>query len=423
MSETKTADKRAATERRAPAADDAALEMIQQATGKSPRGDAAAVGAMPSLEELGITDEGIAARLEACEAQWQSSQRMDAEVVFIRGAVVAEGRTACDSQETLDKWCRGRLKVTRRGAENYERVHLTFGDRSDRFIAARVSPTVMYKLLAAAPDKVEAVLRHYEAGRVMTVQEVATFIGQVNDDVASEDDAAELAGVDGIRLLVREKLKSTIPDISQGLEVILSACLEALDDHHRGVRVKKGELADKIEHEARIVRSKLENLAFVMGPNTLGDPWRLFIKRPPHESRWGKLVRLLEALGGRSEWSDPLGAWLIDDVIPALEWGLGNKLAEAVRAQDNKRLEAIATAKAVAKNERKAARVKVDAGGGASGEASTAAKAKSKSAAIATTPAMGAVSNASKRTQGGMKLPGDVIATLASVADRASPRP
>lgn len=422
MSAIKTADKQTETVRSAPAGHDSTLEKMKSAPVKPPRADVSALGAMPSLQELGITDQAIAARLEACEAQWQSSQRMDAEVVFIRGAVVAEGRRVCDSQETLDKWCRGRLKVTRRGAENYERVHHTFGDRSDRFIAACVSPTVMYKLLTAASDKVEAVLRHYETGRVMTVQEVAAFIGQAHDDVASEDSTAELAGVDGIRLLVREKLKSTIPDICQGLQVIMAACLQALDEHHRGVRVKKGELADQIEHEARIARSKLENLAFVMEPNSYGDPWRLFVKRPPHESRWGHLARLLEALGGRSEWSDPLGVWLIDEVIPALEWGLGSKLAEAVRAQDGQRLEVIATATSAAKNERKAARANVHKGSHASGVSPMTAE--DENAAIATTPAVAVVSKASKQPRaGGARLSGEVIATMAKAADVGSPTP
>ena len=47
------------------------------------------------------------------------------------------------------------------------------------------------------------------------------------------------------------------------------------------------------------------------------------------ETGWGRLSRLLYTLGDKDYWKDPLGDWLIDEVIPALEWGLGAKLAEA----------------------------------------------------------------------------------------------
>lgn len=63
-----------------------------------------------------------------------------------------------------------------------------------------------------------------------------------------------------------------------------------------------------------------------------------------------------------------MGPWLIDEVIPSLEWGLGSKLAEAVRAQDAKRLEEIANAKAKDKVKSEAKRGKADKPARASGK-------------------------------------------------------
>lgn len=324
---------------------------------KKAKGDVSTSAERPSFEELGITDPKITSVLERGEARWHLSERMDTEVIFIRGSVVAEAKKVCD-QKQMDVWSKARLKVTGRGAANYERVHRELGDRSERFIAAGVKPVVMYEIAGAEADKVEAVLRLYEAGGSMTGEEAAAFVKQADAEIASDGELAELSGADGIHQMVKEKVKVTIPEITKSLQFILAACLAALDDHHRGVRVKKGELADTVEHEARLVRGKLENLAFMVKPGRLGQAWNLYPEAPSPSTGWGNMALQLHKLGGRDGWGDPLGPWLIGTIIPAVEWGLGSKLAQATRAQDAKRLEAISGAKAAAKAKTKAGRTK-----------------------------------------------------------------
>ncbi|MBS9721475.1 hypothetical protein JYU29_12345 [Tianweitania sp. BSSL-BM11] len=311
---------------------------------------------LPSLEELGFIDADVVRVLKECEAEWHVTTRLDTKVVFLRGALVAKAQEVCEDQDEVERWAKGRLKVTRRAAVNYGRVHRELRDHEQRFIDAGVGATVMYEMTGAGAEKVEALLRHYEEGGSMTVQEVKAFVKQTDAEIASDEEQAEFSGADGIREMVKAKLKVTVPDIMQRLQSIMANCLVALDEHHRGVQVRKGELVDKIEHEARIVRGKLENLAFTVASNPHGEIWRLHTERPSHESAWGNLVNLLRQLGGRDGWKKPLGPWLIDDVIPAIEWGLGSKLAEATRAEDAKRLEAIREAKEAGKAKAKAER-------------------------------------------------------------------
>ncbi len=213
----------------------------------------------------------------------------------------------------------------------------------------------MYALASADSDKVEAVLSHYEAGGTMTVVEAKAFVGDGGADAAPTAEAVDIGGPEGVRAMVKAKLSTTLPEVMNHMQRILAAILEALDEHHRGVRVKKGVLADRIVNEVRLTRSKIENLAFTASPNPHGLEWKVFPDTPSGETGWGRFSSLFYTMGDKDYWKDPLGDWLIDEVIPALEWGLGAKLAGAVRAADAKRLDEIAAAETKAKAERRKA--------------------------------------------------------------------
>lgn len=341
--------------------------------------------------DLGINDPERIRFLDDAVKRWHESEKMDAKIVFVRAEIVGTSEHLWESQEQMERWADTCLGVSRRHANNYGRVYKDLGHLAERFIAARVTPSVIYKLPGAPIEKVEAVLSEFEAGRRLKVKEAEVFVRQEGEEIASEGVEVELPGADGIRKMSAQKVKDTVPRIIEGHQILLAACFGALDDYHRGVRVKKGELERKVSHLAWVVREMLENLSFSISPRSDRKPWAMNLAKPEPEMSWAHVDKQLALLSDGVEWPDAIGPWLIDEVIPALEWGLGPKLAKAVRDADERRLAEVATAKVTAKAAAKAASKKVAKAERAAAKSTKAKSAKSPPAsaevAVPATPA------------------------------------
>lgn len=91
----------------------------------------------------------------------------------------------------------------------------------------------------------------------------------------------------------------------------------------------KGQLADKIEHLARLARFQLENVGLFVDLNPNNSAASGVVSFPKG-SRWRGVKELLWLLGGRDSWSrEELAIWLSAEVLPRLAWSIdGSKEAE-----------------------------------------------------------------------------------------------
>ncbi len=347
---------------------------------KSRKKAKAAKAARPSYKDLGIEDPEHIQLLDNSVEEWDETDKTTAELVFIRARIVGKCAHVFTSQKQKEAWSQAYLKITRRHAETHGKIYDELMHLAERMITARVTPSVIFELPGAPMEKIEAVLERFEAGDKPTVQDVKNFLKRDGDETTALGEDVELSGADGIRKMVKEKVKDTVPRIIEGHEILLAACLGALDDHNRGVNVKKGELEAKVSHLAWVVHAMLENLSFNISPRSERKPWAVNVARPEPETGWAQVVKQLALLSDGVKWPNPIGPWLINEVIPALEWGLGPKLAKAVRDADERRLADIATSKVTAKAAAKAAAKKAAKAERAAAKPTKAKAAKSTSA-------------------------------------------
>ncbi|WP_292634538.1 hypothetical protein [Mesorhizobium sp.] len=150
---------------------------------------------------------------------------------------------------------------------------------------------------------------------------------------AARPDPADIAGADGLRALARAKVQNGMPILVERLKGMLGDIQAALQPHFEGKNVAKGALVAKLEHPARRARSELENLALFVEPNSRSsETWRVHPAIFPNGSRWEKVSLILYQLGGREGWPDAndLGAWLVADVVPAIEFAVGAKPSKGI---------------------------------------------------------------------------------------------
>ena len=194
---------------------------------------------IPSFADLGIDDPEATAELVQCEAELKEGDRKDVESTFLRGAAVARARPLCGSQKAFEGWTVKRCKLSRKGAENYERVHLHLSDYRDRLISIGMLRSSMYELARGTEDKIEAVLDTFEAGTAMTAAQIEAFV-KAGEEAEPVAEPADMGGPEGIKANARVKLSVGLPVLMKRLQSILAVVLEELDRHNLGKEGQQG---------------------------------------------------------------------------------------------------------------------------------------------------------------------------------------
>lgn len=296
---------------------------------------------LPSFADLGIDNPEATAELVQCEAELKEGDRRDVGSTFLRGAAIARARPLCGPQKVFEAWTVKRCNLSRKGAENYERVHLHLSAYRERLVAIGMLRSSMYELAHGTKDKVEAVLEAFEAGTEMTAAQIKAFV-KAGEEAEPDAEPADTGGPEGIKAMARLKLSVGLPTLMKRIQAILAAMLEELDAHARGKRVAKGELIAKVEHSARGAGAELASLSRFVSHGVHHGEWKVQAEPFPEGSGWAEVNALLLKLGKREKWPDAgeLGSWLMETAVPLLEWALGPKLADQVRKADEARLAA-----------------------------------------------------------------------------------
>lgn len=296
-----------------------------------------------TLEELGVP-AGSVQVIKECEVILAGSDRVDAEQVFVRGAALETARKEFASQEAFEKWSKKRCGLSRRAAENYVKVHQNLSPFRAQLVESNVQRVAMYALSLAPVDKIEAVVAKLKAGERPTVAEVKAFVadGAIKPVLP---EAANVAGSEGLKALIREKTSVGVPVLIDHLAEILEIAQTAALRHAAGKRLIKSALVKEFAHRARRARAELVNLALYLAPPFANDHWRADPAEFPKNTSWYNLSKILYRAGGTVEnW--PKGnlfePWFIQEVLPALQWAVGPKVAEAMAKAVEVKLQPVA---------------------------------------------------------------------------------
>lgn len=222
---------------------------------------------------------------------------------------------------TFGKWLASVSNYTRQHINSFIRIATVLKDHKAQLIQARVPATIMGKLVAS-PEHLPQVLAEFEAGRRLTGRQVAAIIGGKKDTTAS--DLPNAGGIAGLRANAQAKLKFGIAEFARNVAEIIGHVETAILPAKEGKRVLKGQLADKIEHLARLTRFQLQNLTHFVELNP-GNSAASQVIHFPEGSKWRSVTELLWVLGGRGSWPrEELATWLSAEVLPLLAWSIDN---------------------------------------------------------------------------------------------------
>jgi hypothetical protein len=282
--------------------------MAKASDGKAENFDHSQLGLSP--DKLEIVSE--------CEERVRAVGRRTTEGTFELGeqlAIVAQ----MIPEGTFGKWAIWISGYTREHAYTFIRIATVLKSYKTRLIQARVRDNVMEKL-AASPEHVEEVLAEFEAGRRLTGKEVNAIIGV--EEKAPDIFPPYHGGIAGLRANAKVKQELVISEFVRSITWIIADIENSLKPVQQGKRVLKGRLADKIEHQARIARFRLENIALPVELN----PANAALSRVmpfPEGSPWRGVTELLYVLGGRDSWPrEELAPWLSATVLPTLAWSI-----------------------------------------------------------------------------------------------------
>jgi hypothetical protein len=316
---------------------------------------------LPDYEALGIPETEVAL-YEALRLRFKELGRRSTAQVFECGQVVAELQKLAPDQETFAKASKRVLGLSRRGAENYANVFNRLADMRERLVAVGMKASALYELATAEPEQVEAVLGAFEAGRELTVAQVKVMLGKTSGPSASPDDG----GPDGLRAATAAKTAFATKLLMDTLYQMLRDAHVALEEHHQGRKVAKGKAEAALVYPARLANGLVQSLVFSAQIHSEKFPGTIQV-RPVAKNRWWQLYLVLDQMGSTEGWPvvEKVGDWLVQTVVPELEWALGEQrsakarsiLDERAAAAEAERLKA-EEAKARAKAEAKKAREK-----------------------------------------------------------------
>jgi len=355
----------------------------------------------PDYAALGLDPE----KAKVAEGLRQESLelgRKSTSTVFEWGRISAALHALADDQAHYGKLTKGVLGLSRRGAENYERVYERLAPHRERLVRVGIIASGLYELATAEPDQVEEVLAASEAGQKLTVAQIKAMVGKGGVTPAV---SAELGGAAGLKARIAEKTQVGVSEFMDAAAVFLEELLVALDPYRQGKRIVVKDTQPAFIYPARILREQLEWLTWRAVPE---QPGRFPVSHEPvvRGDRWHEVWQTLVKLGGFESWppAAEVGPWLNDTVVPQLLWLLGdrakkplavvNRLAAAAEAEQAKAEKERERAKAEQKKARqKAKRERAKAGKRGSREAAAEADHPAATAPAEDDAAIAAVPN------------------------------
>ena len=309
--------------------------------------------AAPDYAALGLGGEK-ARQAESLRLESLELGRKSTAGVFEWGRIAAALHDLADDQDHFAKLAKGVFRLSRTGAENYERVHRNLGRYRERLVRVGMIASGLYDLATAEPRQVEEVLAAREAGQDLTGAQIKAMVGKGGAPAASADDG----GPEGLKAAVAEKtafasrlLSDTLYQMARGIHV-------ALEPHHAGGQVTKGKAEASLVHPARLAGGLIESLVYSAQVPARVARAGIVEVLPLAENRWSRLRALLYQMGSGETWPkvEETGAWLADTVLPAFEWALGGVRADKARAVLDERAAAAEAERAKAERERERAR-------------------------------------------------------------------
>lgn len=253
--------------------------------------------------------------------------RKSTETAFEIGAMFLEVKGYMPDR-LWRKWITRKCEMTVRSAENYMSLPAKLSRYKQQAIEHRVPSAALYVMANAEVAVIEELMGRYERGPRPTVAEVKAFVnGSAPIGEEAAPDPADVGGLTGLRALGMAKVKTGSKVFADRISGIIEAIEPALEPHWRGKRVGKSGLAKAIQYEARRARSELQSVATFVEPFDGGPIWNVHPVPFPVDSGWRKVSDILYKLGGVESWpaADEVGTWLVEEVIPMLEWAIGRK--------------------------------------------------------------------------------------------------
>lgn len=282
----------------------------------------------PDYAALGVAEADVA-RFESLRLRFCDLGRRSTEQVFECGAVVAALHELTPDQEMFERLAKPVFGLSRKGAENYSRVHRNLQPFRERLVAGGVVATVLYHLAGAEPEKVEEALALHESGDKLTVSKVKAIVGLAGEPSGAKPDDG---GTAGLRARIAEKTAMGVALVMNNAAALLEQIQVALEPHRQGKRIVVKEAQRPFIHPARLLREQIEALTWMALPAGKGYPDTVVHVKPlSRDDRWYELWQTLEELGGYESWpvAAEVGPWLADTVVPQLEWLLGARAAKA----------------------------------------------------------------------------------------------
>ena len=316
----------------------------------------ASAGRSPDYAALGVPEADVPA-MERLRLSYCDPGRRSTGQVFDCGELVHALHDLAPDQETFARLVKPMFGLSRKGAENYSRVHRNLQPFRERLVDSAVVATVLYHLAGADPEKVEEALVVCESGRKLTVAKIKAIIGTAGEPSGVK---AVDGGAAGLRARIAEKTAMGVALVMDNAAALLEQIQVALEPHRQGKRIVIKDAQRPFIHPARLLREQIEALTWMALPAGKGYlDTVVHVKPLSRDDRWYELWSTLEKLGGYEGWpaAAEVGPWLADTVVPQLEWLLGARAAKANAVVDKMAREAEAER---VKAEKAAARAKLE---------------------------------------------------------------
>ncbi|MGQ3076585.1 MULTISPECIES: hypothetical protein [Rhizobium/Agrobacterium group] len=260
----------------------------------------------------------------------KSMGRTTTSQAFERGFQFARAKAVLP-EKMLGRWMSSECGYTPRQGRNYIAIHDNLQDHRARLEQAAVSPTVMFVLASATPEKVQEVLMVIESGERLTVGQVKALTKTIDDKQA--DMKAVLGGAAGLRRAAEAKMKDEVTFFTQLAKRILKSVEAAADVIASGKNLSKKALAGKVEVDAYKASALLRSVIYPKQVDAEQTGNRMTDDLLP--SGWAPVPALFASLGDAPRWpaKEEFPIWVTGTVLPTLRFVVhGDPLPEKPHA-------------------------------------------------------------------------------------------
>ncbi|MFA7413296.1 MAG: hypothetical protein WC048_02315 [Rhizobium sp.] len=221
-------------------------------------------------------------------------------------------------EKMFGRWMSTVCGYTPRQGRNYVAIHVHLQENRARLEGSAVSPTVMFVLASATPEKIEEVVTSIESGQRLTVGQVKALIK--TDQEERVETKAAVGGVVGLRRAAEAKMKDEVAFFLLLGKRILKAVEVAADLIVSGKHVSKKALADKIEADCYKAAALLRSVIYPKQVDVEQTSDRLGDDNLP--AGWVSVPGLFIRLGDAPRWpgKEEFPAWVTDTVLPTLRF-------------------------------------------------------------------------------------------------------